>query len=513
MKTLKKILLISFLAVFSLMAKAQIAKSTYPSAVFSTKYTKDFVWDVQRTPAMPMMGKLWTLTSLKPAFDFTGAAIDWANGRYLMLVLQPDNANGANSIADDINRGGVKQNVLLNLYESNGSLVKTVSKWGEMIGLGDAGFVYLTEGKFATFFSNTSLTAASLVKYKVLWIKASKLSQFNVVKAAEATPDKIDVPVDVAVFANKYTKENVWDTQRSPAYPTAGQDWTLTGLSTALAANGRPIDWANGRYLMFSLENDNANTANSLIDDIRNGAKQNLVLKLYESNGKLVQVVSNWGYVIGIAEQGFMYEVEGMYGTFFANTTLSSASTVKYKPTLAKVTKVSELGKAKIMANANTNTNTNTQTWTPQIAIGYYTVMARCSDKYLDVLDASQKDGAIIQQWDLNGNQAQHWKIEPVLNLPGHYTLTARCSGKMLDVEGGSTTAGARIQQWTANGSAAQQWKIDPVPGAAGFYILTAKCSGKVLDVLDASPESGAKIQQWNLNGNKAQHWKLSPVK
>jgi len=513
MNILKRTLLFSFIAFFCLTANAQKVTKQNLSAVFSTKYTKDFVWDVQRSPADPVMGKVWTLSGLKGALDFSGAAIDWGNGRYVMLVLEADKGSGINSLINDIELNAIRQNVMLNLYESNGTFVKTVSKWGHIKGMGDAGFLYEVEGKYGTFFSNTSLTTSSIVKYRVVWIKASKLSQFNIVKAKETVTDNnitvVNTPVNVPVFSNKYTKENVWDTQRSPAYPTAGQDWSLTGLNMPLTAKGTPIDWGNGRYLMFSLENDNSNSDKSLIDDIRNGVKQNLALNLYESNGKLVQVVSTWGYVIGISEQGFMYEVEGRFGTYFSNTSLTAANTVKYKPSLAKVTKVSELSKAKIMANASTNNIT----WKPEITTGYYTLMARCSNKYLDVLDASDKDGAVIQQWDLNGNQAQHWKIEPVLNLPGHYTLTARRSGKLLDVEGGSAQSGARIQQWTANGTASQQWKIEPVAGAPGFFILTAKCSGKVLDVLDASSLSGAKIQQWHLNGNQAQHWKLTPTK
>jgi thiol-disulfide isomerase/thioredoxin len=147
-----------------------------------------------------------------------------------------------------------------------------------------------------------------------------------------------------------------------------------------------------------------------------------------------------------------------------------------------------------------------------QIATGYYTLTSRCSGKVLDVLDASKLDGAKIQQWSLNGNIAQHWKIDPVQDAPGYYTLTAKCSGKVLDVLDASKLDGAKIQQWKLNGNIAQHWKIDPVQGASGYYTLTSRCSGKVLDVLNASKLDGAKIQQWKLNGNIAQHWKLDMV-
>jgi len=48
---------------------------------------------------------------------------------------------------------------------------------------------------------------------------------------------------DASLFSVKYTKDNVWDVQRSPAYPVVNQDWTLSGLKNALDATGKPIDW------------------------------------------------------------------------------------------------------------------------------------------------------------------------------------------------------------------------------------------------------------------------------
>jgi len=318
------------------------------------------------------------------------------------------------------------------------------------------------------------------------------------------------------VFNTKFTKDQVWDVQRDPAYPVAGQDWTLSGLNNALDASGATIDWGVGRYLMLVAEADNSNGRNSLVDDgNRNGTKQNISLKLFESNGQLVKVVSKWGKIIGMGAQGFMYEEEGMYGTFFSATSVNKNTVIKYKPSFATVTRLSELGKRSEAPRANTiseSPRANTGSSQAPIAIGYYTLTARCSRKVLDVLDASKLDGARIQQWKLNGNIAQHWKIEPVAGAPGYYILTSRSSGKVLDVLDASNLDGARIQQWKLNGNIAQHWKIDPVAGAPGYFTLTSRCSGKVLDVLDASTLDGAKIQQWKLNGNNAQHWKLDVV-
>lgn len=361
---------------------------------------------------------------------------------------------------------------------------------------------------------------------------------------------------EISFFKAKYTKDHVWDVQRNPPSAQAGNKWQLSGLAKALDENGSPINWGNGRYLMLVPEVDNINGRHLITDDVYNmGAKYIVALHLYEKNGTFVKVVSKWGTISGLGSKGFLYEAKMRYGTFFSTTPQHSSLAITYAPKYGKISKVSELiteVENSIHQQAGNNLKGNAHKRPPvqrknlknkhlqkdrkgnslaadvkeeeeinvendmltnQIPVGYYTLMARCSQKMLDVLDASKKDGAKIQQWRLNGNIAQHWKIEPVEGAPGYYTLTARCSGKVLDVLNASTMNGAVIQQWRLNGNVAQHWKIEPVPGAEGYYILTARCSGKVLDVLDASTKDGAKIQQWYLNGNIAQHWKLDLVK
>jgi CspA family cold shock protein len=187
------------------------------------------------------------------------------------------------------------------------------------------------------------LILSAFMAVSVFFVKAQGLSNIN----------------DANFFKTKYTKEKVWDAQRSPANPVAGTDWTLNGLKNALEASGTPVQWGTGRYLMFVAEVDNAKGANSLIDDINNnGTKYNISLKLFESNGTLVKVVSTWGGLIGQGDKGFMYEVEGKYGTFFSTVDLNASSVVTYKPALAKVTKLSEIISSSELAKAiNQNSN------------------------------------------------------------------------------------------------------------------------------------------------------------
>lgn len=151
---------------------------------------------------------------------------------------------------------------------------------------------------------------------------------------------------DLPFFTTQYTKDKVWDVQRTPDYPVSGQDWSISDLGGALDATGVSIDWGVGRYVMFVAEVDNTNSTYSLIDDVYTiGTKYTVALKLYESNGTLVKVVSKWGNIFGVGTKGFMYEVEGDFGTFFPVSAAKSNDVITYRPTTLEVTKVSELSK------------------------------------------------------------------------------------------------------------------------------------------------------------------------
>lgn len=156
-------------------------------------------------------------------------------------------------------------------------------------------------------------------------------------------PTKIE---ETTIFTTKYTKEKVWDAQRSPAYPIENQDWTLSGLKGALDLSRATIDWGVGRYVMFVAEVDNTNNTFSITDDLYNtGTKYTIVLKLYENNGTLVKVLSTWGQIIGIGDKGFMYVAQSDIGMFFPVSGAKAGDTVVYRPTTLTVTKLSQLYK------------------------------------------------------------------------------------------------------------------------------------------------------------------------
>jgi glutaredoxin/uncharacterized protein YkwD/peroxiredoxin len=147
-------------------------------------------------------------------------------------------------------------------------------------------------------------------------------------------------------FSVKYQKNQVWDVQREPAYPEANNDWTISSPSNPLDANGVNIDWGSegDRYLMLSVDNDQSGSTALIADDIKNSEYEySVALKLYESDGQLVRTISRWGTIFGMGSKGFMYEIEGQYGSFFSSTFDQSSNSVTYKPGIGKVTKLSEI--------------------------------------------------------------------------------------------------------------------------------------------------------------------------
>ena len=132
---------------------------------------------------------------------------------------------------------------------------------------------------------------------------------------------------------------------------------------------------------------------------------------------------------------------------------------------------------------------------------GHYQLIARHSNKALDVSQSSTAEGAKIQQWSGHGGANQQWSLQSTGN--GYYKLIARHSGKALTV--GSTSAATR--QYAYQGYDSQQWKVEPLGN--GYYKVTSKAGGRALDVDRASPLDGAVVLVWTYAGAYNQQWQL----
>jgi hypothetical protein len=131
------------------------------------------------------------------------------------------------------------------------------------------------------------------------------------------------------------------------------------------------------------------------------------------------------------------------------------------------------------------------------------------SIKVLDVPQASQENGVGLIQWsDISGHDNQQFRIERIARPGSVYSLVrivARHSNKVLDVEGASHADGARIIQWDWHGGDNQLFFMTPKND--GTYAFTSLASRKVIDVKDWARNDGAMIQQWQDFGNPNQRW------
>jgi len=119
------------------------------------------------------------------------------------------------------------------------------------------------------------------------------------------------------------------------------------------------------------------------------------------------------------------------------------------------------------------------------------------SGRCLDVPNASQNDGTLLQIWDCNGGTNQQWTQTSANELRVY-------GSKCLDVPGHATTAGTRVEIWTCNGGTNQQWRLNADGSVAGVE------SGLCLDVTGQGTANGTAVELWTCNGGSNQKWTRS---
>jgi hypothetical protein len=87
--------------------------------------------------------------------------------------------------------------------------------------------------------------------------------------------------------------------------------------------------------------------------------------------------------------------------------------------------------------------------------------------------------------------------------------MIARHSQKCLDVEHDSRSHGANVIQWTCHGGWNQQWYLRPV-GVDGYYEVVGRNSGICLDVENMSQDHMANVIQGTCWGGPNQQWRFA---
>ena len=142
------------------------------------------------------------------------------------------------------------------------------------------------------------------------------------------------------------------------------------------------------------------------------------------------------------------------------------------------------------------------------LANGEYKITAKCSNKCLDVPDASTENSKIIQQYTDNNTISQRWILTDMGD--GYYKIVARCSNKCLDDNLGYLNAGNKMIQYDDNGSYSQRWRIEDMGN--GYFRVVNRFSLLTLDISGGSTADKAQLQQWNLHNADAAMFKFERI-
>ncbi|MCC8243045.1 glycosyl hydrolase [Saccharothrix luteola] len=118
------------------------------------------------------------------------------------------------------------------------------------------------------------------------------------------------------------------------------------------------------------------------------------------------------------------------------------------------------------------------------------------SNRCLDVVGASNADGALVDIWDCNGQSNQGWEFTAAGEL------RVFSGGRCLNVPNGSTAPGTRLAIWACTGGANQKFRLNSNGS------ITATQSGLCLDVANQATANGTAVTLWNCNGQTNQQWR-----
>ncbi|MFA0964417.1 family 43 glycosylhydrolase [Roseivirga sp. BDSF3-8] len=139
---------------------------------------------------------------------------------------------------------------------------------------------------------------------------------------------------------------------------------------------------------------------------------------------------------------------------------------------------------------------------------GTYRIVARHSNKVLDVAGCGNADGTNVNQWSWLNNNCQKWTVTNTgsgwrlspLTAPGHALDVTNCSSDDL----------ANVQIWSWLNNDCQKW--DLVDRGGGYYGIRSRASGKYVDILSFSSDDGANAVQWPGTGGTNQQFRFEAV-
>ncbi len=143
-----------------------------------------------------------------------------------------------------------------------------------------------------------------------------------------------------------------------------------------------------------------------------------------------------------------------------------------------------------------------------------YNVVNRATGKCLDIAFESPDNASLAWLWDCHNpaTNGQTFTLKPIPGYSDHFQIIARNSDKCVDIKNDSYSAGEQLQQWACASPipTVQEWKrFGSANNGWGFAI---QHTGQCMDDWESGSGNGNKIDQWPCNGTAAQGWKLEPV-
>ena len=303
----------------------------------------------------------------------------------------------------------------------------------------------------------------------------------------------------VKYLGNGYYSITSYDDERLSLDVKGGKSSNETKIQLYKSNNTNSQKWIiheeNGYYNIIS-------AIDKMYLDIKSGnVSKNGVIQLYHGNGTDAQK-----FLFNKAEE--MKLNDGYY-------TLNSALDEK-----KVVTVNSNLTFNEIEADLRTDFDINSQKWYIEyLQDGYYVIKSGISDKYvLDVKGGGTTNGTKVQLYTSNKSDAQKWYIKDAGD--GYYYLIAKHSNKYMDVTSGKSADGTKIQTYTGNATNSQKFKITKTKindkdvishiYEEGYYTISSKIDlNKVIDVDGAKKANGTNVQLYSNNNSIAQIWYL----
>lgn len=350
---------------------------------FYTKFYKSKTWACKPSKPIPKDGEDWTLSNFQPAIDAsTKKPIDWGvNGdRFVVVDVVLDKNNRPHHVTDDILGTKNCMTFTLNLYESDGTFVKCISKWGYLLGHTLIGIDYVQEGVYHTFLSVAKLEKGSSLTYNVVdaefnkatdWVYEDEMRRcyrsgnlgnsidIRPIQLACKFPPKPTFDSKKTEILNKIISDSpflqakfyygmVYDVGHQK-WPQPNQPWSFWNVVLPIdMVNKCLIDWGPNwdRYLQFDIEFEGERNFAALTDDRYLTGKRFLIpLRLYEKDGRFVKTVSNYGSFFGFGEGSFVHiqHVDNTNTTFFTKLAPEFGKPFTYNVQRDRVSKLSQV--------------------------------------------------------------------------------------------------------------------------------------------------------------------------